>query len=105
VNGYGGLVPVERLRLGSEEALEGKGLTLRLPDSLEDRSLSRLRVGSDPSPSSVTVASDRVATTWDLARLVEALLSGEAFGAFPYGSAEVAGLRRTDGFEAPPVRW
>jgi S1-C subfamily serine protease len=82
VNGYGGLVPVERLRLGSEEALEGKGLTLRLPDSLEDRSLSRLRVGSDPSPSSVTVASDRVATTWDLARLEEALLSGEAFGAF-----------------------
>jgi S1-C subfamily serine protease len=81
-NGYGGLVPVERLRLGSEEVLEGKGLTLRLPDSVEDRSPSRLIVASDPSPSSVTLASDRVATTWDLARLSEALLTGEAFGRF-----------------------
>ena len=82
VNGYGALVPVERLRLGSEETLEGKGLTLRLPDSVEDRSPSRLRVASDPSPSAVALASDRVATTWDLARLEEALLTGEAFGAF-----------------------
>ena len=82
VNGYGGLVPVDRLRLGSEEALEGKGLTLRLPDSLEDRSPSRLRVASDSSPSTVSLDSDRVATTWDLARLQEALLAGEAFGAF-----------------------
>ncbi len=82
VRGYGGLVPVERLRLGREEALEGKGLTLKLPDSLEDRSPSRLRVATDASPSSVTFASDRVVTTWDLARLEQALLSGEAFGAF-----------------------
>ena len=92
-NGYGGLVPVERLRLGSEEVLEGKGLTLRLPDSVEDRSPSRLRVASDPSPSSVTLASDRVATTWDLARLEEALLTGEAFGAF-----RATGARKSQSF-------
>ncbi len=85
VNGYGGLVPVERLRLSGEEALEGKGLTLRLPDSMEDRSPSRLRVATDSAPPpllSVTLASDRVATPWDLSRLEQALLTGEAFGEF-----------------------
>jgi serine protease Do len=81
-NGYGGLVPVERLRLGGEEALEGKGLTLRLPDSIEDGSPSRLRVQSASGPSSVAFASDRVATPWDLSRLEQALLGGEAFGSF-----------------------
>jgi S1-C subfamily serine protease len=81
-NGYGGLVPVERLRLGGEESLEGKGLTLRLPESVEDVSPSRLRAFSEPSPSSVGFASDRVVTPWDLSRLEAALLSGEAFGSF-----------------------
>jgi len=82
VNGYGGLVPVERLRLGGEEALEGKGLTLRLPESVEDVSPSRLRAFSEPSPGSVAFASDRVFTPWDVSRLEAALLSGEAFGSF-----------------------
>ncbi len=92
VNGYGGLVPVERLRLGKEETLEGKGLTLKLPDSMEDRSPSRLRVATDSSPS-VAFASDRVATTWDLARLEQALLTGEAFGSFL-----ATGVRRSQAF-------
>jgi S1-C subfamily serine protease len=93
VNGYGGLVPVERLRLGGEETLEGKGLTLRLPESLEDQSPSRLRVASESSPSSVALASDRVATPWDLARVEEALLTGEAFGGF-----RATGARRSRAF-------
>ncbi len=89
-NGYGGLVPVERLRLGSEEILEGKGLTLRLPESIEDVSPSRLRAFSEPTPTSVAFASDRVVTPWDAARLEAALLSGEAFGSF-----RATGLRRS----------
>ncbi len=89
-NGYGGLVPVERLRLGGEEILEGKGLTLRLPESIEDVSPSRLRAFSESSPASVAFASDRVVTPWDAARLEQALLSGEAFGSF-----RATGLRRS----------
>ncbi len=81
-NGYGNLVSAERMRLRGEEALEGKGIVLRLPDSIEDRSPSRLRVSGGPSPSSVTLASDRVATPWDLSKLEETLLAGETFGAF-----------------------
>jgi Trypsin-like peptidase domain len=82
VHGYGGLIPVERLRLGGEETLEGKGMTLRFPESLEDRSPSRLRVASDASPGAVVLAADRVVTPWDLTRLEQALLGGEAFGTF-----------------------
>jgi S1-C subfamily serine protease len=81
-NGYGGLVPIERLRLGGEESLEGKGLTLRLPGSMDDRSPSRLRIQSDTSPSSIALLGDRVATSWDLASLEGALVGGEAFGGF-----------------------
>jgi serine protease Do len=82
VHGYGGLLPVERIRLGAEEPIEEKGLTLRLPEGVEDRSPSRLRVVSETGPSSIAFASDRVATTWDLARLEQELLGGETFGAF-----------------------
>jgi S1-C subfamily serine protease len=84
VRGYGSLLPVERLRLGSEQSLEGKGLRLSLPDTMEDRSQARLLVRSDPE-SAVQFASDRVATPWDLARLEELLLSGVVFGAFRAG--------------------
>lgn len=89
-NGYGGLVPVERLRLGGEGSLEGKGITLRLPESVEDVSPSRLIAYSEPAPSSVGFASDRVFTPWDPARLETALLSGEAFGSF-----RATGMRRS----------
>lgn len=90
VNGYGGLVPVERLHLGAEESLEGKGLTLRFPEGVEDVSPSRLRAFSEPSPSQVGFASDRVATPWDSARLEAALLSGEELGSF-----RATGLRKS----------
>jgi hypothetical protein len=76
VHGYGGLLPVERLRLASEQGLERKGLRLRLPDSMEDHSETRLTVFSDPADTSIGFASDRVATPWDLPRLEETLLSG-----------------------------
>jgi S1-C subfamily serine protease len=89
-NGYGGLVPVDRLRLGGEENLETKGLTLRLPEGVEDVSPSRLRAFNEPSASSVGFASDRVFTAWDLERLEAALLSGEAFGSF-----HASGMRKS----------
>jgi Trypsin-like peptidase domain len=76
VHGYGGLLPVERLRLGGEQNLERKGLRLRLPESMEDRSTTRLTVFSDPADASIGFASDRIATPWDLPKLEETLLSG-----------------------------
>lgn len=84
LRGYGSLLPVERLRLSGEQNLEGKGLRLSLPDTMEDRSQARLLVRSDPE-SAIRLASDRVATPWDLARLEELLLSGGVFDSFRAG--------------------
>jgi Trypsin-like peptidase domain len=76
LHGYGGLLPVERLRLGGEQGLERKGLRLRLPESMEDRSPTRLTAFSDPGDGSIRFASDRLVTPWDLPQLEETLLSG-----------------------------
>lgn len=87
-NGYEQLLPVERLRLGPEQELFGKGLALRLPDTLEDVSPTKLRAFSDPGAGAIRFSSDRVVTSWPLTRLEQALLSGGTFGAFQT-SAEV----------------
>lgn len=87
-HGYSGLLPTERLRLGGEERLAEKGLTLRLPETIEDRSPARLTVFSDPSENTVRFFADRVATDWDLPRLEQTMLSGAAFGPFRQTGAQ-----------------
>jgi hypothetical protein len=91
LRGYASLLPVERLRLGAEQSLEGKGLRLSLPDSIEDRSQARLLVRSDPE-GAIRFDSDRVATPWELARLEELLLSGGSFGSFRAGGDGVSNV-------------
>ena len=46
-NGYDQLLPVTPLRLGPEQTLERKGLTLSLPDTFEDVSPTRVRAFTD----------------------------------------------------------
>jgi hypothetical protein len=81
-NGYEQLLPVERLRLGEEHELVGKGVALRLPDALEDVSPMRLRAFSDPADARIRFLSDRVVSPWSLEQLEQALLAGGTFGAF-----------------------
>ncbi len=82
VSGYDQLLPVERLKLGGEQTLRDKGLSLRLPETLEDVSPMRLRAFSDPGQGAILWTSDRVVTPWDLRSLEQALLSGGTFGTF-----------------------
>lgn len=89
-NGYEQLLPVERLRLGGEQELVGKGLTLRLPDSLEDVSPMKLRAFSDPADGAVRFFSDRVVSPWSLGQLERALLAGGTFGTFQATTEPVA---------------
>jgi hypothetical protein len=86
VRGYLGLLGIERLRLAEEQTFEGKGITLRFPDSMEDRSPSRLRVASDPDDP-IRFSSDRVASPVEISRLEEMLLGGSDFGGFRATSA------------------
>jgi len=92
-NGYEQLLPVERLRLGPEQELLGKGLALRLPDTLEDVSPAKLRAFSDPAVGAIRFSSDRVVTPWPLTRLEQALLSAGTFGTFQT-SAELESATR-----------
>jgi S1-C subfamily serine protease len=81
-NGYSGLLGVERLRLGSEQVLEDKGLSLRTPDGFEDRSATRLRFVTDPEANPIVLVADRLATPWDSKQLESLLLAGGTFGTF-----------------------
>ncbi len=81
-NGYEQLLPVERLRLGSEQELVGKGVAIRLPETLEDVSPTRLRAFSDRAEAAIRFTSDRVVSPWPLSQLEQALLSGGTFGTF-----------------------
>ena len=82
LSGYDLLLPVERLQLGGEQTLRDKGLSLRLPQTIEDVSPMRLRAFSDPGQGVILWTSDRVVTPWDLGSLEQALLSGGTFGTF-----------------------
>jgi S1-C subfamily serine protease len=81
-NGYSGLLGVERLRLGSEQVLEDKGLSLRTPDGFEDRSATRLRFMTDPEANPIVLVADRLATPWNSKQLESLLLAGGTFGTF-----------------------
>ncbi|GMR23416.1 MAG: hypothetical protein BMS9Abin37_1843 [Acidobacteriota bacterium] len=81
-NGYDQLLPVETLRLGLEQSLEGKGLALRMPETLLDVSPARLRVFTDRSQGAIGFTVDRVVTPWSLPQLEQVLLAGGTFGSF-----------------------
>jgi len=87
LNGYDPMLPVPALTLGAELALEDKGVSVRVPDTMEDVSTSRLRVMSDPSLSRIAFSSERVYTPWTAAEIEQAYLGG-LFGSF---AADAAG--------------
>jgi S1-C subfamily serine protease len=78
--GIDAMLPVTRLTLGPVFEFAGKGLRLRVPAGFADASGSRLRVDSGDSLARVRLLVDRLATSWDLARVERALLDGRTFG-------------------------
>jgi hypothetical protein len=81
-HGLDSLLPARRLSLGPPQTLEGKGLRMSLPDTMEDLSPHRLLVDSGESVEEVRFRLDRVATPWSPDDLSEALLSGQVFESF-----------------------
>lgn len=79
-SGLDGFLPVRRLVLGAPQALEGKGLRLRLPQGLADISRRRAVVDTGGNLAEAPVLRvDRVVSPWSPSRLAEALTSGQAF--------------------------
>jgi len=78
-SGLDGQLPARRLALGPVQALESKGLRLRLPWGVSDVSPLRTRVdsGSDLA-TSAGLRIDRVVSPWDSSRLAEAMTARQA---------------------------
>jgi S1-C subfamily serine protease len=77
--GLESLMPSRRFRLGPVQALEGKGISLRLPESIADTSPFRSRVESDPGPAGIALRIDRTFTPFTSRQLEESLLGSETF--------------------------
>lgn len=96
-NGFDRVFPGRRLRLGPLQPFPWKGLRLRVPESLDDASPSRLRVEWGAPPSEVGLVIDRVATPLGLAELEPLLLSGRAFPGFVSSTPGTARRSRIGG--------
>ena len=74
-------MPVRRLRLGPLQSIEGKGLSLRLPEGFADRSPFVSRVETDAAAGDVAFRVDRVVSPWTVKRLEETVVSTRTFEA------------------------
>ena len=79
-NGFLAQLPARRLRLGPPQSFDWKGVRLSVPDGLDDASASRLRLLAGAAGEQGLLSVDRVATSFTLARLEEALVGGELDG-------------------------
>lgn len=79
-NGFLPQLPARRLRLGTPQWFEWKGVRLSLPERMDDASPSRLRLGGGTLAEEGVLLVDRIATPWSLAQLEEALLAGQLDG-------------------------
>lgn len=79
-NGLLAQLPARRLRLGSPQSFDWKGVRLSLPERFDDASPSRLRVAGGALAEEGALRVDRIATPLSLAQLEQALLAGELDG-------------------------
>jgi hypothetical protein len=77
--GLDNLMPTRRLRLGPTQSLEPKGMTLRLPEGLADRSPFRSRVEASTQPDGIGLKIDRVFSPWSLKQLEQNLVGTSVF--------------------------
>ena len=78
-HGLDHVMPTRRLRPGVFQALDTKGLGLRLPEGFSDRSPFMSHVETDPAGAEVALRIDRVVSPWTARRIEEALLSTRTF--------------------------
>jgi S1-C subfamily serine protease len=83
------LMPVRRLRLGSLQTFEAKGMALRLPDGFGDVSPFPSRLESAPRPGEIELRVDRVRTPWSAKRIQDALIGTRTFETLPMTAREV----------------
>jgi hypothetical protein len=78
-HGLDHLMPAHRMRIGSFETLESKGLGLKLVEGMADVSPFRSRVESDPRSGSVMLRIDRVLSPMSAQQIERTLVTTETF--------------------------
>ena len=73
------LMPVRRLRLGSMQTFEAKGVALRLPDGFTDASPFPSRIENTAAAGEIALRVDRVLTPWSAKRIEETLTGTRTF--------------------------
>ena len=96
-HGLDQLLPVSRLRLGTEQMLSEKGISIRLPESQEDLAPSRVHVDTGRESEEVALVIDRVVTPWSLEQMENALISSQTFERFTSSGGANETLRSEDG--------
>jgi S1-C subfamily serine protease len=99
--GLDGQLP-RRLVLGGLQAFEGKGLRARLPLGFSDVSPLRTRIDTGAT-TATPLHVDRVVTSWDAARVQDALTSDRVLEAFT-ATGSVEGVSRQAGGKAVVAR-
>jgi S1-C subfamily serine protease len=83
------VLPVRRLRLGSLQTFDAKGMALRLPDGFSDVSPFPLRLESAARAGEIALRVDRVRTPWSAKRIEETLISTRTFELLPMTAREI----------------
>jgi trypsin-like peptidase len=78
-HGLDQMMPTRRLRLAPFQRLEGKGVALRMAETLADVSPFRSHVENDQRDAPLALRIDRVVSPWSPKQLEQALLSSQSF--------------------------
>jgi S1-C subfamily serine protease len=85
------LLPVRRLRPGHLQALEAKGITLRLPEGFTDMSPFPSRVETAPRSGDIVLRIDRVLSPWSAKQIEQTLIGSRTFETAPMTPRESRG--------------
>jgi len=93
-HGLDALMPARRLRLGPPQTLEGKGVSLRLPAGLTDKSPFRSHIESDVDAAPVALRIDRAVSPWTDKEIENALTRSESFESLSFAASESQTTKR-----------
>ena len=89
--GLDALMPVRRLRLGSLQSMEGKGLAMRLPEGFTDSSPFVSHVEAAGRTSNIALRIDRVLSPWPAKQIEQTLIGSRTFEAMPMTARDIRG--------------
>jgi hypothetical protein len=89
--GLDALMPVRRLRLGSLQSLEAKGMAMRLPEGFADSSPFPSHVEAAGRAGDIALRIDRVLSPWPAREIEQTLITSRTFESMPMAARDNRG--------------